>query len=274
MIRYFKNSSDKSAKIKRLGPLSSGFSLCLCLLLVLLIGRGAHVFASPEQGGSFSGQTASLTLQLHDHNQQILAKGGSTVELYQIASFQGLDAQGNPDYQRNEHFEGISLPAKVEGPEFAQQLVNYIYVSDLEADRLETFNAQGQAVFDNLPAGLYLLVHHQDDKDWKPFNSFLVSLPQKELSATGQISWNWLVTAQPKLDPQPGKSTETSSPDHPPIPTQPGKVEIPGEFTEGDQTSETEESKLPFTGMLRWPVPVMAILGALFFGVGIFLRKR
>lgn len=274
MIRYLKNSSDMPAKTKRPVPLSSGFCLCLCLLFVLLIGKGDPVLASPEQGSSFSAQKASLTLQLHDHNQQILAKGGSIVELYQIASFGSLDAQGNPDYQRNEHFEGISLPAKVESPEFAQQLVNYIYLSHLDADRLQTFNAQGQAVFENLPAGLYLLVHHQNDKDWKPFNPFLVSLPQKELSATGQISWNWLVTAQPKLDPQPGKPTETSPPDHPPVPTQPGKVEIPGDFTEGGQTSETGESKLPFTGMLRWPVLVMAILGALCFGVGSILRRR
>ena len=108
---------------------------------------------------------------------------------------------------------------------------------------------EGSAEFADLPVGLYVV--WQDEKDATkglfPIQPFLISVPRFQ-DGTYELD----VLAKPKNAPEtiPPESTE------PPPPPPP---------------------KLPQTGQLNWPVPVMALTGTMLFVAGWILcmsRKR
>lgn len=100
--------------------------------------------------------------------------------------------------------------------------------------------ADGTVRFDALEQGLYLVVQSGEFSNGETFAPFLVSLPD----ADGNLT----VDATPKMSLKP-----TPSPNPTPTPT-PGK-------------------KLPQTGQLWWPVPVLAFVGLVSFAIG-WLRKK
>lgn len=104
---------------------------------------------------------------------------------------------------------------------------------------------EGEAVFDALQTGLYVVTQKEADAcgGFEPVQPFLISLPH----------WNghhyiYDRTAQPKvaLEIAPTEPTE-------PKPTEP------------------KDPTLPQTGQLNWPVPVMAVSGLILLFSGILL---
>ncbi len=106
----------------------------------------------------------------------------------------------------------------------------------------------GKAVFPDLTAGLYLVTQEDAGEGFSPISPFLISLPRWENEA-----YVYDLVAQPKVAPEP-LPTEPSQPTEPTEPTEP-----PG-------------PELPQTGMLNWPVPVMAAAGLTLFALGWYLR--
>ena len=114
----------------------------------------------------------------------------------------------------------------------------------------KTADAEGKLTFD-VEAGLYLFVQTKAGKDGKLFNPFLISMPNCEDGVyTNEVD------ATPKISIAPDEQ-ETSKPT-----TKPGVS--PGGSTGG---------RLPQTGQLNWPVPLLACSGLLLFIVGIGLRR-
>lgn len=111
---------------------------------------------------------------------------------------------------------------------------------------------KGKAVFADLPVALYLVTQKETSRGYYPINPFLIVMPQSE---GGKYIYDQ--TAEPKvtLDPRPTEPT-------PPTP--------PAE-TEGQTDTPSEESELPQTGQLNWPVPVMAVLGLSLLVLGLYL---
>lgn len=108
---------------------------------------------------------------------------------------------------------------------------------------------QGKAVFTDVEPGLYVVVQEEAAEGFAALSPFLISMPKYE---NGQYVTD--VTADPKvpLEPEPTEPTE-------PTPTEP------------------EDPKLPQTGQLNWPVPLLAVSGLVLFVVGCFLcfgRKK
>lgn len=81
--------------------------------------------------------------------------------------------------------------------------------------------------------------------------------------------------------------TNNYRPEKPTEPTNPNKPTKPKESTEStdstkpnsstnpeDSTKPIERENLPKTGLLKWPIPILAGLGMVFLGVGLFLRSR
>lgn len=109
----------------------------------------------------------------------------------------------------------------------------------------------GKAVFKDLNAGLYIVWQEESDAcdDLSAFQPFLISVPRWQ----GE-TFVMDVTAAPKvpLKPEPPEPTETTPPPPPP-------------------------PELPYTGQLNWPVPVLAVSGAMLMLIGLILcvsRKR
>lgn len=96
----------------------------------------------------------------------------------------------------------------------------------------KTINSKGQITFSDVEIGLYLVVQSKAAPGYSAVTPFLVSVPRRE-----NERYIYDVDATPKMDVEPQ-------------PTKP--------------TSTTPSGRLPQTGQLSWPVPVMLIVGLLF----------
>ncbi len=142
----------------------------------------------------------------------------------------------------------------------------------------------GEAVFTELPVGLYLVVQTEASSGFSPFSPFLVTLPQD-----GGEEWIYDIDASPKTQTEriPEEDTEPR-----------GESAIAGEDLEQDADEENEEKEeetegdeeptavsgslggsgsgissgssgsLPQTGQLNWPIPVLAVCGLFLIGLG------
>jgi LPXTG-motif cell wall-anchored protein len=109
--------------------------------------------------------------------------------------------------------------------------------------------ADGEAVFQDLDAGLYLVWQGAADAcdGYDPIHPFLISVPRWQ---------NGAYTMYVEADPKVPFHTEPTEPTEPPPPPPP---------------------HLPQTGQLNWPIPAMAIAGAVLLVLGWILlagRKR
>lgn len=102
----------------------------------------------------------------------------------------------------------------------------------------------GKAAFKDLKCGLYLIVQSKPSEGKLVVSSFLISIPDED----GQI----YITGNPKPGIEKPKENvpETTPPKTPP------------------------KSKLPQTGQLWWPVPVLGCAGILLIAAGIYGKRR
>ena len=103
----------------------------------------------------------------------------------------------------------------------------------------------GKATFAGLSTGLYLIIQEEAAKGFSKLNAFLVSVPYME---DGQYLYDVTAAIKTELKREP-EST-------PPPSTKP------------------DGPKLPQTGQLNWPVPVLAVSGIAMFTLGFLLRKK
>ena len=101
----------------------------------------------------------------------------------------------------------------------------------------------GKVTFSNLEQGLYLLVQTRPATGFSRVNPFLVSIPYEQ---DGEYLYDVDAQAKTELEQEP-------------TPTKP--PEKPG-------------GKLPQTGQLNWPVPVLAAAGLVLFAIGWGIRFR
>lgn len=113
-----------------------------------------------------------------------------------------------------------------------------------------TADRQGRVVFSAIPCGLYLIVQKNPGSHYafERMNAFMAAVPMTNEDGTG---WLFDVTARPKVEKKPT-----------PAPTR----------TPGPSVTPTRDSKLPQTGLLVWPVLVLAGVGVGLFAVGWYLR--
>ena len=131
----------------------------------------------------------------------------------------------------------------------------------------------GEIVFDDLGAGVYLAVRTK--LSGYEFAPALVYLPYGD-----ETGWDDEIAVNPKVsvdqggDPEPPVEIPDDPPptggkDYPPDdPGDPGDpgVDIPPE--------EVPLINLPQTGLLQWPIPVMAAAGLLLLGTGMLVERK
>lgn len=106
----------------------------------------------------------------------------------------------------------------------------------------------GKATFSGLSTGLYLIVQNRAADGFSKLGAFLVSVPYME---DGEYQYHVTAAIKSELEREP-------EPTEPP-PTEP------------------DDPKLPQTGQLNWPIPLMVVAGLGFFAVGwalCFGKKR
>ena len=109
-----------------------------------------------------------------------------------------------------------------------------------------SYIVDGKATFRNLPTGLYLIMQESAARGYSKMASFLVSVPYME---DGEYQYHVTASIKSELEREPD-------------PTKPETTE------DGKKPGE----KLPQTGQLNWPVPVLTVVGLCLFAFGWMLR--
>ena len=107
-----------------------------------------------------------------------------------------------------------------------------------------TVGQDGKVVFGNVEPGLYLVLQKQAAEGWNCASPFLISVPNMQ---DGIYVYD--VEASPKVELTPAPETPTEKPEKP------------------------QDTVLPQTGQLNWPIPLMAAAGLCLLLFGSVLRR-
>ncbi len=170
---------------------------------------------------------------------------GGNLLLYQVAAVESDD--GNYYFRLVEALGGGKLTQEdLDRSALAGELAAHAGLRELSG-REESFGADGHIRFQNLKPGLFLLVQTRPAPGYERMDPVLVSVPFMD-PKTGEYTYDVDATVKPAVI----RETEpTPTPSPSPTPT-------PG-------------PKLPQTGQLNWPVPVLAGAGVFFILLGLWL---
>lgn len=187
------------------------------------------------------GRKGSISITMHHYGVPV---PGGTMTLFRVGEV--CEEDGNYSFRLTGDFLecDVSLDS-IQSSELPEILAGFVEDNKLEG-RTEEINGEAVARFDDLELGLYLLIQYEAAEGYYATKPFVVSVPGKE---DGHYIYD--VDASPKVDPVTAKPTEP--PTEPPA-TSPG------------------DSKLPQTGQLNWPVPLLVVSGLAVFALGWFLR--
>ena len=212
--------------------------LLLAVLLVISMGLTAYAHDVPDME-----RTGSISITMC---YGVTPVGGGTLTLYRVGEVQ----ENNGDYSfapTGDFVDCGEVFDAVDEPELAQRLAEYAHEKALKG-KTQSIRKDGTVCFEQLTLGLYLLVQETPAKGFSPAAPFVVSLPMLE---EGKYVYEVDATTKTELIHAPTTPTPT-----PPIPDDP---------------------KLPQTGQLNWPVPLMAVGGLGLFILGWILcfgRKK
>lgn len=244
---------------------------CICVMaMILLIGCMEVLPVGAEQ-------TGQLTVYI--------GNPGGKVTIYRVATSKlkfvnGFDAAG----VSLDNLTDSSLPGKLQAA-----------VTNDTVSVSASAGSDGKVHFRNLQMGLYLVVQTQAVSGYEPFASFLVTIPIKD----GQ-NWNYDVDASPKMEliskhditppptpepdterltPKPNPQLDTEKPTPEPDTEKESIHKVTSKDNEeydqnsssnGQPNASNDKQKIPQTGQLVWPIPVLAFIGL----VLILLGKR
>lgn len=211
--------------------------LAVLLMLCLLVWGAVPALAAETVDETRIG---SIKVLLCDTETAAPLQGGE-LTLYRVASVSKNGADMSFTYTNGFENCGIALD-NVSESALASRLAEKVTQNAQAVTK--TVNDSGIAVFGDLKAGLYLIVQKQAAEGYDAIQPFLVTVPIME---NGQYVYD--VDAQPKAGTSSRKTT---------------------------QTPPTQEvlSALPQTGQLNWPVPVLAVTGAVLVAAGVVLKNE
>ena len=227
----------------------------LAALILLPVLSGMVFAANPSKG------TFHIDVNMKDPNSDNIYH--TQVYLYQVASAV-VDETNNLHMEPAElckdlDFDGLT-DEKVSGllDELCKRIKYPGSVPETEPNlvpqAIQKPDKDGMIHFDNLDAGVYLLIKWaQEEPSELEMLPALVSLPTFDQESG---TWESTIEVSPKFD---WKTEPTPTPDPTPDPTTPP--------TEPD-------AKLPQTGMLQWPVPVLVVAGLFLVVIGYAVIRR
>ena len=222
--------------------------LTILLALILVTTFAVDAFAA-EEGTMIMpdlSQKGSLTLIMYAGGKPL---NSGKLNLYQVATVTKVTDQ-QYDFQLLEELAAIGATLNTSdlyNKNQAQELL--LYAQDA-LDQYRTLPIEnGKVRFEDLDTGLYLVWQHPDDAStgYNAILPFLISVPKWQ---NGNYELD--VEATPKV---PIETVPTEPPPPPPPPP----------------------PDLPQTGQLNWPIPLMAVSGAVLLIIGLILctsRKR
>ena len=208
--------------------------MLLLLTALLLIGLCAPALSQAVPDLS---RTGAITASMRFDGAVV---SGGTLTLYRVGEVREND--GSYSFAATGRFaeSGVDF-TNVESAALATELANFAAEKNL-AGITQNIGSTGKVVFGDLEAGLYLMVQDAAAEGYNKAAPFLVSMPMLENGV-----YVYEVDASPKVELE-------KAPDRPDSPSYP-------------------DSKLPQTGQLKWPVPVLASCGVGLFVCGWVLKR-
>ena len=214
--------------------------LALLLLLELPLSAAAHPVPDAQKDGQ-----CSITVTMTYRGKAL--KGG-TLALYKVGDV--AEEDGNYSFVPVEAIRGdLAQFGDIQSPDLAGKLYKLESKLTPVTALPQKVGEEGKVTFLNLPFGLYLVVQKTAPAGYGKTEPFLVSLPYLY---EGEYQYD--VASQPKTDLEREVPTKPSSP--------------------ATNPTTSGGNKLPQTGQLWWPVPVLACGGLGCIVVGLFRRRR
>lgn len=209
--------------------------LALLLLLCLpLSAAAAHPVPDLTRKGS-------ITITMKYKGKPV---SGGSLNLYKVGDVHEDD--GNYSFVPVKGLEALDYSG-IQSPDLAKSAAKAVEEKKIAAVKTVTIGSNGTAEFSDLALGLYLVAQKTAASGYKMTASFLVSVPYLE---DGAYVYN--VKADPKTDlEREVKPTPTQKPSTP-----------------------SGGGKLPQTGQLWWPVPVLICMGLGCIAVGLIHRRE
>ena len=164
-----------------------GRKILICLMTALLM-LSLVTTVSAETVDPLKTGTVSVTLTEQTDKTPIV---GAELSIYYIA-FVDLNAEGQLSYWFTSTFEASGYA--IDDPDLAKKLEGYLVMNPVPAITAYT-DEQGTAVFQDLPAGLYLVRQTVSVAGYAPCTPFLVTVPMTD--ADGYV---YQVNATPKTE--------------------------------------------------------------------------
>lgn len=230
-------------------------SIALLLVVFLLLSVfGMSVYAAEPSENDFA-----IDVDMNDPNSD--AVYDTQLSLYHVATAE-VDEMGNLHMEPIALYEDLEFDNLTEDDvpmllgELCERLQQPGSVPETELNLAPTGvkkpGADGMIHFHDLDAGVYLLVKWGNaepmDLDMLPT---LIYLPSYHHESD---RWEHTATVVPKFDWQPDIPIDPEQPDHP--------------------TPDVPDTKLPQTGMVQWPVPVLVLAGLAFIVIGSRMYRR
>lgn len=208
--------------------------LALLLLLCLPLSAAAQPVPDLTRKGS-------ITITMKYKGTPV---SGGSLNLYKVGDVH--EDNGNYSFVPVKGLEALDY-SDIQSPELAKSAAKAVEEKKIAAVKTVTIGSNGTAEFSDLALGLYLVVQKTAASGYKMTASFLVSVPYLE---DGAYVYN--VKADPKTDLE--REVEPAPTEKPSTPSGGGK--------------------LPQTGQLWWPVPVLICMGLGCIAVGLIRRRE
>lgn len=203
----------------------------------------------------------SILVSLKDKKNNKAVPGGCFT-LYQVA----IAKENNGDflYQYVNGFENCGISLKnLNDSTLAKKLQKKVSKTAKGTSNMADKN--GKLKYNNLSTGIYLIIQTEASDGYKKVSPFIVTVPLKM-----QGEWVYNVDASPKVD-----AVTTIQDDeyvHSKKPTTSNSSS--SDSSSSSNASKETGNRLPKTGQLNWPIPVLCISGIVLFSLGWLLRKE
>ena len=240
-----------------------------------------NAFANLKENLDMS-KKGSITLAIADPSSGT-GYPGINLELIQVASVV-QNEDGNYVYQYTENFTDpavtLSLTDLSEtdmgAREKAETLMAYANTKGLRGTTQVT-NANGQVSYGNLDLGVYLIRNYPVSENMEMIRPFLVTVPRLlnneyvyDVNATGKPEAPDIGGDKPEDPTEKNKNKNKNKNNN-------NGSNLSGNATNnpsGSSGNAITGSRLPQTGQLWWPVPILAGAGIILIVIGIMRRRR
>lgn len=234
--------------------------ICAAIFSFLFIALSSAFPAAAAQQIDLSIK-GSIDVQIRDSEDGKLYVEQASMYIHKIAALQMVD--GSLRYVALAEYEDLNIDFdaldSASQPAVIEAVLQRIAQRGIEPLQSLSGNT-GRFFFENLELGVFLLGYESEGGKLQ-VDPFLVAIPAQSEEG-GQ--WYYDVKVYPKNEiKKPPKPTPTKT--STPVPTGP------------PQPTPSTPEKLPQTGMLRWPILLMASLGIILFAAGwvdIFIRPK